>query len=246
MDMKKFRAHFKIRFLELVRHPSYVVTSLVFPSMFFWFFGVPNATDPYRAQILMASFSCFAFLGVVLFQFSVSLAQERTSPWNGFVRIMPVSTWTVFLSQLLMTVLFAALAVGAVILVAHITVPVELPNDRWVPLIGNLFLGGLPFAALGLLLGMVCSPKTAVPVANLVYLPLSFAGGLWLPPNALPAPVQKISDYLPTRMYAELVWSGVKGEAVKNWNSFGLLIFLAVFIFLSVFFYYRDTDQRYH
>src|SRR5690606_26109523 len=76
--------------LEMLRHPTYVLTTLLFPSMFFWFFGVPNAKEPGAAQLLMGSFSGFAVLGVVLFQLTVGTAQDRASGWNSYLRTLPV------------------------------------------------------------------------------------------------------------------------------------------------------------
>lgn len=243
--MKILFLHFQFRVRDLLRQPTYIVTSLIFPSMFFWFFGVPNATTPAAAQLLMSSFSSFAILGVVLFQLSVSFSQERNSPWSLYLKTLPVQSWQILGSQLMTSLFFSFFAVGAVVCTAHLSLDVQLPQERWVPFLTSVFFGGIPFASLGLLLGTICNPQTVVPVSNLVYLPLSFAGGLWLPPVALPKIIQNISDYLPTRMYAEVVWAGALKQELKSENLVGLIIYSFLFLIAAIYFYKKDEGTRF-
>lgn len=243
--MKNIFLHANFKIIEYLRQPTYVVTTMLFPSMFFWFFAAPNATTPERAQMLMGSFASFAVLGVVLFQFGVGIANDRVSPWNIYLRTLPLRGIQVLLAQLLAGFFFAMLAVCGVILTAHLTATVQMPQDRWLPMLATVYLGGLPFAGLGLLIGLMCSPRAAIPVANLIYLPLSFAGGLWLPPNALPQVIQDISQYLPTRMYGEMVWAMTFNTEVKKQNWLGLIIYFVIFIGLAAYFYHRDEGERF-
>lgn len=231
--------------LEMVRHPTYVLTTLLFPSMFFWFFGVPNAKEPAAAQLLTGSFSAFAVLGVVLFQLTVGTAQDRASGWNSYLRTLPLPSAVFLASRLAASFSLALVAVGGVILTAEITTPLELPTERWLPFLGTALLGGLPFAALGLVLGLITTPKSAVPVANLVYLPFSFAGGLWVPPNALSETVQNISEYLPTRFYGELVWASVLGGEIQARWLWGHAAYSILFLGLAVYLHRRDEGARF-
>ena len=47
-------------------------------------------------------------------------------------------------------------------------------------------IGVLPFAAIGLWLGAHFSGSAAVAVINMVYLPMAFLSGLWMPLSMLP------------------------------------------------------------
>jgi ABC-2 type transport system permease protein len=51
--------------------------------------------------------------------------------------------------------------------------------------------------------------NAAPAVANLIYLPLSFASGLFMPLSQLPSFVQQVAPYLPSYHYAQLAWSAV-------------------------------------
>lgn len=243
--MKKVLLHARYKIIEHLRQYMYVVSTILFPSMFFWFFASPNATSPERAQMLMGSFACFGVLGVVMFQFGVAIAQERPSPWSHYLRTLPLKGVQVLSAQLLAGFFFAILTVCGVLITAHSTATVDLPQDRWLPLLTAVYIGGLPFAGLGLFIGLVCSPRSAVPVANLIYLPLSFAGGLWLPPNALPKMIQDISEYLPTRMYGEIVWSVTFNQELKRQNWVGLVIYFVLFIVGAIYFYNKDEGERF-
>lgn len=231
--------------LEMLRHPTYIVTTLLFPAMFFWFFGVPNAKEPAAAQLLMGSFSAFAVLGVVLFQLTVGTSQDRASSWNTYLRTLPVSTSVFFAARLLSSFFLAFLAVLGVVVTAMSTTTVDLPADRWWPFLMTVMIGGLPFASLGLVLGLLTSPKSAVPVANLVYLPFSFAGGLWIPPNGLSKTIQNFSELLPTRIYGELVWASVLGQPVKEHWIWNHVFYTLGFLLLAFILHRRDEGNRF-
>ncbi len=237
--------HTYFRILEMLRQPSYLVSTVLFPSLFFWFFAIPNATDPGRAQLLMGSFAAFGVIGVVLFQFSVLIANEKSSPWNSYLRTLPIPAHVSFVSLLISGIFFSVMTVGGVLITTHLSVTVALPGERWLPFFCALFLGGLPFAFFGFFLGFAARSRNILPIANLVYLPLSFAGGLWIPPHGLPKIVQDISPYLPSRMFAEIVWATLAASELKSQNIFGLLGYLILFIFLSVYFFKRDEGQKF-
>jgi ABC-2 type transport system permease protein len=234
----------KYQILETLRQPTYLVTTLAFPPMFFGFFAVPNIKDEFAAQFMMGSFACFAFLGVVMFQFGVAIAQERGSHWYNTIRTVPLRPSAVLLARVWSGIPFALLAVLSVVIAAHLTVKVNLPGDRWVPFLGAVLFAGLPFSCLGLLIGVVASPRSALPLANLIYLPMSFGGGLWLPPNALPESLKVIFENLPTRFYGEIVWAQIGAKAVGERNIWGLLICSILALAAATFFYKRDEGAR--
>lgn len=89
----------------------------------------------------------------------------------------------------------------------------RLPWERWAQLFATLLAGGASFSTLGFALGYWASPRGASPVANLVYLPLSFASGLFIPLANLPQVVQDAAPYLPTYHFAQLVWRAVGDPA---------------------------------
>ena len=84
-----------------------------------------------------------------------------------------------------------------------------------------------------------------MPIANLLYLPLSYAGGLWVPPSRMPEVVAAISPYLPTRQFAELGWAAALDRPVAAEHWAWIAGFTIVFGALSLWGYRRDEGARF-
>ena len=97
---------------------------------------------------------------------------------------------------------------------------------------------------MGICLGLAVGSRSVLPLANLIYLPLSFAGGLWMPPNILPKIVQDISPYLPTRMYGELIWASVLKQNLEMKYVWGLSAYAAIFLVLALFLFRRLEEKN--
>jgi ABC-2 type transporter. len=243
--LKLLRTHTYYQLIELLRQPMYVLSTLVFPAMFFWFFGVPNATTLSAAKLLTASFSCFAILGVVLFQFAIGIAQDKGTPWSHYLRILPLPGSLSLLPRVLNSLLMSFAAVACVVLVSLATTVLTVGEIPWVGFIMPLLCGAVVFSLLGSALGYASSGKAVIPAANLIYLPLSFAGGLWLPPSALPKAVQTISEYLPTRFFGELVWAGILNQEIKASHSVGLAVYGVIFLITTWVLFKKFQGQEF-
>jgi ABC-2 type transport system permease protein len=85
--------------------------------------------------------------------------------------------------------------------------------------LGKLLLvvigGCIPFASLGLLLGLIMAPNAAPGVINLFYLPLSFCGGLWMPIEMLPQWLQHVAHVLPSYYFSRLALHALGYSAVS-------------------------------
>ena len=55
----------------------------------------------------------------------------------------------------------------------------------------------VPFALLGLGLGLALGPAGAAPTANLINIPLMFASGIFYPLDVAPKFIQTLAPYLP-------------------------------------------------
>lgn len=234
--------HSQAKFLHLLRQPSYVIATLVFPSLFFLFFAAPNADTPAKANLLLGSFAAFAVLGVMFFQFGLDYAQERESAWFHYVRTLPIRPWQFFLARALTALAYAILAAAVVVIVVLASTPAQVTALQLLHLALALIVGSLPFCLMGLAIGSFTSASSALPIINLVYLVLSFAGGLWIPPAGLSPSVQKVSEYLPSRFYGEWAWSVMSGEAVATRNIAGLAL-TAILVLPFLWYGYRRSKN---
>ena len=83
-------AHGKTQTLQHLRTPGYLLPTLAMPGLFYFLFeGQDTAVG--LVTHLMASYAMWAILGVAFFQFGVGIAEERTTAWERFLRMLPLS-----------------------------------------------------------------------------------------------------------------------------------------------------------
>ena len=245
MTTALLRRHVWMNTIELIRLPMYVLPTFAFPVLLYVFFGLPYAGSTDAAHIIMASYAAYGIIGVTFFQFGVGIASDRDTSWERYLRVLPVKTATRLAARIVSALGFALAVAAVVIAVASVLSPVHPDLALLARLIPALLLGSVPFALLGITLGYWVERKAAIPVANLLYLPLALGGGLWMPPQFLPKFIAIVSPYLPTRHYGEVVWAAVSGTHVPVASWIWLLGYSVVFAVTAVLGYRRDETLRY-
>ncbi len=243
--MRLIAAHWRAAMVELIRLPGYFFPTLILPVMLYAFFGIPASGDAASANQLLASFTTFAVFGVVFFQFGVGIAQSRETSWEGYLRTLPAGPGPRFIAQVLAALGFAAVVVALIVIIAIAYDGAQMTPRSVVRLIAAFLAGAIPFGFFGIALGYWVTPKAAIPVANLLYLPLSYAGGLWISPGALPAPVAALSPYLPTRHFAELAWAATMDRPWSLANWLWIAAYAGLFAALALHGFRRDEGQRF-
>ena len=235
--------HARALTLELLRYPAFLVPTLLFPAAFFVFFVVPTGRgDP---AVGMATFAGFAAIGVAFFQFGVGIAVERASPWEAYLRTLPAGPATRIGARVVSAAVFASAAAAVVVAVALATTRPSLTAARWGEVAVTLLLGTAPFALLGIALGYWAPQRGALPIANVLYLALSYAGGLWFRASDLPGPVAAVSPWLPTRSLADALTVAAAGQPFESGPCVRLFGFAALFGALAVWGFRRDEGRRF-
>jgi ABC-2 type transport system permease protein len=227
----------------LLRYPSFSIPTLAFPAIFFAFFAIPRGHE--HSEVLLASFTAYAVLSVAFFQFGAALALDRVRPWEAFVRTLPVGIATRMCARALSALLFATASTAVVVALALTTTSPALRPVDWARLLCALAVGGVPFTLLGITLGYWLPPKSVIPIANILYLGLAYAGGLWTGPDALPRTIEDGMRWLPTRQWGEILWPAASGEPWRAWPWFALGGYVILFAALSAWGYRRDEGRRY-
>jgi ABC-2 type transport system permease protein len=235
-------AHARLQVLELARYPAYLVPTLVFPAAFFLVLARPHGAR--AATVEMATFAGFAVIGVAFFQFGVGIAVDRGSPWDRYLRTLPVAPSRRLAARVLAAAPFASAAAALTIGAALSSTDASLSAVAWAELAAALVLWLVPFALLGIALGYLAPERAALPLANLLYLGLSYAGGLWLRPDRLPACVTGVSPYLPTRSFSDTL-AGIAGGASRPAPWLGLAGFTLAFALVAAWAYRRDEGRRF-
>lgn len=237
--------HFRATMLLLARTPAYSVITVFLPAVIFLFIGPTVADDRQGANLVMASFAVFAALGIAFFQFGVGTANQRESPWERFARVLPVAPITRFVATTMAATVFAVIAVGLVIVAGLVLTDAAMPLTSWGRLFVAVVAGAVPMAMFGVAIGYWSPVSAALPVANILYLVLSFGGGLFLRPEAMPDVIDTVSRLLPTRHIGELAWASVLGLSwpVESW--LWLAGYSVAFGIMAVVGYRRDEGARY-
>ena len=249
--LKLIATETKFEFLKLLRLPMYSVATLAFPLMFYLlfgsFYGNLEAQGIQTSRYMVATFGAAGVLSAALFAFGVGVASERGQGWMRLKRVSPMPPIAYFLAKIGMALLFGALVVVVITVAGVVTQGVRIALLDWLSLFGVLLLGAFPFGALGLALGYLFGPNSAPVVLNLLYMPMAFASGLWMPITILPPVIQNAAPYLPTYHYAQLALGTVGATPIGDAARHALILaaFTAVFLIVAVIAYKRDEGKTY-
>lgn len=235
--------HARVQIAELVRFPGFTAGTLAFPSVVFVLFGLPRAGR--HPELVLASYCAFAVLGVGFFQFGVSGAIERGSPWQAWLRTLPVPPAVRVASRIVSALAFTTASVSLVVAISLATTAASLSPVEWMRLALALLAGSVPFVLLGLTIAYWSSPKGALPVANILYMLLAYAGGLWTGPADLPRAVRQISPFTPARQWGDLLWPAVTGEPWRASHWLLLVVYSLAFGALAAWGLARDELRNY-
>src|SRR5690606_4634491 len=93
-------------------------------------------------------------------------------------------------------------------------------------------LGAMPFAAIGMYVGTLVGGNAAPAILNLLYLPMSFMSGLWLPLSMLPEVMGKLAMVWPAYHLGQVALKVVGFDAGQPlWLHLSLLAATAVAFF---------------
>src|SRR5579884_672636 len=192
----------KYEFLKYLRLRVYTLSVLSFPIMFYILFGlVLNSNAAIGATrvptYLIATYGTFGVMGASLFGTAAGLASDRGLGWLEVKRASPMPPFAYFAAKVITSLIFSTIIVLALFTLGIIFGGVRMPIATFAKLLGTLMAGSLPFSALGRALGYCTGPNSAPPTINLIYLPMSFCSGLWVPFMFLPKVVQEIALVLP-------------------------------------------------
>ena len=223
----------KYAFLSLLRTPIFALPTLLFPAMFYLLFGVAMNRGTAAGQYLLATYGVFGVMGAALFGFGVTVAMDREQGLLALKRALPVPPGAYLLSKMAMALLFSAIVSLLLALMAATLGGVELAPGRWLLLWIVHVAGALPFCALGLYVGTLASGAAAPVVVNLLYLPMAFLSGLWLPLSMLPDALARLAPAWPSYHHAQLALKVIGMDAGQP-VAMHLAVLLVVTIAFSV------------
>ena len=241
----------KYEFLKAWRMPQYSLPTLLFPVFFYSFFGVAfgkGAVGSVKmAEYLIATYGTFGVIGAALFGFGVSVAVERGQGWLEAKRTTPMPISAYFVSKMALAAIFSTIIVLMLFVMGRVLGGVQMPVTTMLIMLAVLVAGSVTFCAFGLALGFLCGPNSAAPVVNLIYLPLGFLSGLWIPIAFLPQAIQDVALWLPPYHFAQLalkVIGASRGESTLL-HAGMMAMFTLLFATIAYIGYRRDEGKTY-
>ena len=200
----------KYEFLKLFRTKTFSLSILGFPLMFYILFGISNqhgnSIDSMdAAKYMLAGYCCFGMIGAALFGIGVGLASERSQGWLELKRSSPMPPLAYLLAKCVTAQAFGVIIVCILTVIGIFFGGVHLTPHEFALMLLMTLAGTVPFAALGLLIALIVPAAAASGIVNLIYLPMSFMSGLWIPLKYLPKFLVPIAPHLPAFHLSQLM-----------------------------------------
>ncbi len=203
-----------------LREPLAVIFGLVFPALLLVVIGsvFPGATDPdpgLGGRSLIATYApASVVLGLATLAISMLPASLGSDRERGILRRLsttPAHPRTLVAAHLTVHSVAATCATAAAVLVGMFAFDLPYPRSSgW--FIVAYALGALSLLALGLLIGAVVPTASAGQAAGmLLYFPLLFFAGVYLPLEIMPPGIRTISSYTPAGAAVQALsdtWAG--------------------------------------
>lgn len=181
-----------------LRAPEFLLPTLILPGAFYLLFGITFGRGGQTAIYLLATYGVFAVMGPSLFGFGAGVASDREKGWLQIKRTLPAPAASFIAARLLTTLVFGCAALLPIYLAAGWLGDVALPRSQWWLLLASHLTAVIPFALIGLCIGLNFGANAAIAVANIVFLALAVLGGLWFPLTMMPQALQQAAQALPS------------------------------------------------
>src|SRR5262249_41573587 len=191
----------------------FVIFSFACPLVLYFLTAAPNrhesnlgGTGISAPVYFMTSLAAFGAMNSVL-AIGARIATERSAGWNRQLRLTPLSTRAYFRVKVL-TAYATALGPIAALYIAGAVLGVPLGAGNWVEMTGLLLIGLVPFAAVGILLGLLLTSDSIGPAMGGTTALLGLLGGVWFPIAAHGA-MHDVAEALPSYWLVQAAHVGI-------------------------------------
>jgi ABC-2 type transport system permease protein len=238
--------HARFQLLETVRIPIALFGSAFFPSAAMLAFVVPFVgRNAEYATAATASMITFSVMSTNLFQYGVGVSEDRAQPWDPYVRTLPTGATPRFAGRILAGLCMMLFSLVPVVLIATFLTAATVTPTQFLLAAVTTVLISIPFILMGLAIGYSMPQKAAVVVAQVLFFPLAFLGGLMTGPGMAPGIVEDLAPYLPTGGAVRLMWAAVSDFPVDYGSVVALAGWTVALGSFAVWAYRRDEGRRF-
>jgi len=233
--LKLFLREARYEFVRLSRTRSFAFSVIGFPVAFYLFFGlIMNRGEHIGslsvAKYMLAGYAVFGMVGASLFGVGVALASELSAGWLELKRASPMPPLAYLLAKCTSAMAFGVIIVSILTLMSVTIGHVSITLPEYGRLMALTIVGVVPFACMGMALALFIPANAAPGITNMIYLPMSFCGGLWVPIMLLPKFLQHFALVLPTYHLAQLTLGvfGYESSGSTSSHWLGLIGFTLI------------------
>ena len=227
----------RYEFLKLIRTKTFSLSVIGFPVMFYVLFGLSNRGNSIdsmdAAKYMLAGYCCFGMIGAALFGIGVGMASERAQGWLELKRSSPMPASAYLVAKCVTAQAFGVIIVCVLSAIGVWFGGVQLRPMEFAMMLAMALVGTVPFAAMGLLIGLLVPANAASGIVNLIYLPMSFMSGLWIPLKYLPRFLRPVAPSLPAFHLSQLMLT-VFGYQRRDSSTLAHWVGLAAFTLLML------------
>jgi ABC-2 type transport system permease protein len=132
-----------------------------------------------------------------------------------------------------------------VVVIAALFTAATITAPAFLAALGTTFVVAVPFILMGLGIGYSLPSKAAIVVAQVLFFPLAFGGGLMSAPGSAPRFVEDLAPYLPTGGAVRLMWAAVGDFPVDVSSLLALVGWTITLAAFAVWAYRRDEGRRF-
>ena len=244
-----FRKETKYEFLKLMRTKSFSLSTVGFPIMFYVLFGIANRnayeSGVHIAKYMLGGYACFGLIGAALFGIGVGVAFEMSAGWLELKRASPMPVSAYLFAKCASAAAFGLIIVVLLTIIGTAFGGVHLTTSEFAKMLGLTVIGSVSFASMGLLLALLVPSNAAAGIVNLIYLPMSFLSGLWIPIRFLPHWLQSFAPALPTYHLAQLMLSIFHyNDTISLATHWSALIAFALLMLGASWFVFHRREQN--
>jgi ABC-2 type transport system permease protein len=248
--LRIFLMEARYEFVRLLRTRAFSLSVIGFPVVFYLFFGlIMNRGQLIGgvsvAKYMLAGYAVFGMVGAALFGIGGGLATELGTGWLDLKRASPMPPLAYLLAKCCSAAAFGVIIVSLLTVLGVTVAHVSITASEFARLIALTVVGTIPFACIGIVIAMLVPFNAAPGVINMIYLPMSFCGGLWIPIMMLPHIMQKFALLLPTYHLSQLTLSvfgyASAGSATSHW--LGLIGFTLIMLGIAAI-AFRKLEQN--
>lgn len=247
--MKALAALTRTQSRVFLREPTAVFFGLIFPALLLIVIGsvYPGATEPNPGLGGRSLVEIYAPVSIALGLATVALSLlpgtlggDREKGILRRLATTPAHPRTLVAAHLVVQMVVVTIAAIAAIVIGMIAFGLPFPESPgWFLL--SYVLGAMSLLSLGLLIGaLVPSANSGSAFGMLVYFPLLFFAGVYIPLEVMPQGVRTISSYTPSGAAVQALSSSWAGDTPEVSALLAMVAFVVVFGSLATWLFRWD------